>query len=153
MITAQSVSLAFPDSSLRETLTKIFSFMPLALPVCLVWSLAFGWRRGLHLEPWRAFVGGLGFTLGLGLSGVLLGYAPVWLASVVGFGLASGLTLLALGRGFALPVILSALTPFAFLSIGNAGLLLGVVAVVAVLSLLPEDVLSSLRRPPARTVR
>ena len=150
VITAQSVSLAFPDSGLRETITKIFSFMPLALPLCLLWSLAFSLRRGFRLLPWRALIGGLGFTLGLALSGVLIGYAPVWLACALGFALASGLGLLALGRDYALPVILSALTPFAFLSVGNAGLLLGIVAVVVVLSLLPNDALGRLRPPPAR---
>lgn len=149
MITAQTVSVAFPDSSLRETMTKIFSFMPLALVLCLLWLLALSWRRGWRLEPWRAFVGGLGLTLGLALSGVLLGYASVWLACLLGFGLACVLALFALGRGFALPVILSAIAPFTFLWVGHAGLLLGLVAVAVVSSLLPDDALSSLRRPPA----
>ncbi len=150
VITSQAVVIGFPPSSSRETLQKVFAFMPLAVPVLLGWRMLFGWRRQWPLVPWRIFVGGLGFTLGLALTGVFVGYAPVWLACILGFALASSLALLALGRGYALPVILSALTPFAFLWVGNAGLLLGVIAVVLVISVLPADAFTALRRPPTR---
>lgn len=112
VITAQSVVLEFPNSSLRETLTEVFSFMPLSLLLVIAWVLVLAWRHGLRLEPYRVFVGALGFVL---------------------------------------PVVLRALTPFTFLWAGNAGLLLGVIAVVIVLSVLPPDVLGSRFRRPIIT--
>jgi hypothetical protein len=63
VITAQSVVLEFPNSSLRETLTEVFLFMSLSLPLVIARALVLAWRHGLRLEPYRVFVGALGFVL------------------------------------------------------------------------------------------
>jgi hypothetical protein len=148
VITSQGVVLSFPERSLRETLTKVFSFAPLTLLLVAVWSFAWAWRRHLKLEPVQMVLMLLAFTVGIAAMAVLFGYIPPTPASWLGAGLAFGLSSLVLGRRFLLPLAGSALAPLAFLSVGNAGLLLGILAVLVVLSVLPEKTLDRFRRPP-----
>jgi hypothetical protein len=148
VITSQGVVLSFPERSLRETLTKVFSFAPLALLLVPVWCFAWAWRRQLKLEPVQVALVLLAFTVGIAAMAVLLGYVTPVVASWFGALLALGLSSLVLGRRFLLPLAGSALAPLAFLSVGNAGLLLGLLAVVIVLSLLPERSFDRFRRPP-----
>jgi hypothetical protein len=151
IITSQSVVLGFPELSLRETLTKLFVFAPGALVAALLWAFLYGWRRNLPLEPSRFALAALGLALGFGISSVLLGYLPAWLAMWLGVLVAAGLGVLTLGTGFALPVVISGLAPLAFLSIDDAGLWLALAAVVALVSLLPRDTLERFRRGLRRT--
>ena len=148
IITSQSVVIAFPELSLRETLTKLYVFAPLALLGALLWALLYGWRRRIHLEPARFALAALALALGLGISSVLMGYIPTGLALSLGAVIAAALGILALGRRFALPIIVSSLAPLAFLSGGNAGLWLAIAGLTFVLSLLPAGTLERLR--PAR---
>jgi hypothetical protein len=142
IITSQSVVIAFPELSLRETLTKLYTFAPAALALALLWSLLYGLRRGLPLEPARFALALVGIALGLSVSSVLLGYLPTALALILGAVVAAALGVLALGVPFALPVVASSLAPLAFLTGGNAGLWLALGALVFVVSLLPGDALS-----------
>jgi hypothetical protein len=147
VITSQGVVLSFPERSLRETLTKVFSFVPLTLLLVSVWVFAWAWRRHLSLEPVQVALMLLAFTVGIGAMSVLLGYVTPSFASWFGALLAFGLSSLVLGRRFLLPLAGSALAPLAFLSVGNAGLLLGILAVIVVLSVLPENTLDRFQRP------
>lgn len=145
IITSQSVVLTFPELSLRETLTKLFVFAPGALVAALLWSLLYGWRHRKTLEPSRFALAALELALEFGVSSMLLGYFPAWLAVWAG-ALAASLSVLALGWSFALPMIVSSLAPLAFLSVNDAGLWLVLAAVVAFVSLLPTGTLELLRR-------
>jgi hypothetical protein len=147
VITSQGVVLSFPERSLRETLTKVFSFAPLALLLASVWIFAWAWRRHLKLEPVQVALMLLAFMVGTGAMAVLLGYATPMIASWLGALLSLGLSSLMLGRHFLLPLTGSALAPLAFLSVGNAGLLLGILAVIVVLSILPANTFDRFRRP------
>jgi hypothetical protein len=146
VITSQGVVLSFPERSLRETLTKVFSFAPLALLLASVWTFAWAWRRNLKLEPVQVALVVLAFTVGIGAMAVLLGYVTPSVASWFGELLALGLSSLVLGRRFLLPLAGSALAPLAFLSVGNAGLLLGILAVIVILSILPANTFDRFRR-------
>ena len=90
----------------------------------------------------------LAFTLGIGAMAVLFGYIPPVPASWLGAILAFGLSSLVLGRRFLLSLAGSALAPLAFLSVGNASLLLGMLAVLVLLSILPEKTFDRFRRLP-----
>jgi hypothetical protein len=149
IITSQSVVIAFPELSLRETLTKLYTFAPAALALMLAWSLLYGWRRGLAPEPARFALAALGFAVGIAFSSVLLGYLPTTLALFLGALVAAALGVLALGVPYALPVALSSLAPLAFLTGGNAGLWLVVGALVFIVSLLPRDALQRFGRRTA----
>jgi hypothetical protein len=145
IITSQSVVLSFPELSLRETLLKLFRFSDAALLLLLVWSVLFGWSKGLTLEPKRFALAVLALAVGIGAAAVLLGYVSpvfaIWLGAII----AAFVGVLALGTPYALPVILSSLSPLAFLSGGNAGLWLVLLALIVVSSLLPKDSLSRLQ--------
>jgi hypothetical protein len=147
VVTSQGVVLSFPERSLRETLTKVFSFAPLALLLVSTWTFAWAWRRQLRLEPVQVALVLLAFTVGIGAMEVLLGYVNPVIASWFGALLSLGLSSLALGRRFLLPLAGSVLAPLAFLSVGNAGLLLGILAVIVVLSVLPKSTFNRFRRP------
>ena len=77
-----------------------------------------------------------------------MGYIPTGIALSLGAVIAAALGILALGRRFALPIIVSSLAPLAFLSGGNAGLWLALAALIFVMSLLPAGTLE--RLIPAR---
>ncbi len=144
IVTSQGVVLSFPETSLRETLSKTYVFMQFAIVFALVWFGLYAFSRKLILEPYRLALAVLGLGLGLGASSVLMGYLDPSLAIWFGAVIAAGLGILALGLSFALPVVLSSLSPLAFLSGGNAGLWLLLLALVAVSSLLPKDTLGRL---------
>ncbi len=145
IITSQNVVLSFPELSLRETLLKLFAFADAALLLLLVWSILYGWTRGLKLEPRRFALAVVALALGIGAAVVLLGYTSPTLAIWLGAILAAVLGVLVLGRPYALPVVLSSLSPLVFLSGGNAGLWLLLLALVVVLSLLPKDTFKRLQ--------
>ena len=107
-ITAQNVAVVFEQGSLRETFAKLHHFTPLSLL--------------------------LGLSLGFVVGGVLTGYLNPVLAELLGAAL--GLGLLSLRRTYLLPFLLVVLVPLTFLSVGNAGLLLGLLAVVTLVTLL-----------------
>lgn len=136
VITAQNVALTFSGASLRETLAKVFAFAPAALLLALAFCALWAWRRRLAFAPAPATLAALGFALGLAAMGVLSGYLNAVLAGVLGAALAASLATFALGRAYLWPLGLAALTPLAFLWTGNAGLLLSVLGVLALLSIL-----------------
>ncbi len=145
IITSQNVVLSFPELSVRETLLKLFRFADAALLLLLTWSILFGWTRGLLLEPKRFALAVLALAVGIGAAAVLLGYVNPGLAMWLGAIIAAIVGVLALGTPYALPVVLSSLSPLAFLSGGNAGLWLLLLALIVVSSLLPKDTLSRLQ--------
>ncbi len=136
VITAQNVALTFSGAALRETLFQVFTFAPAALLLAALFVAVWAWKRGARVSPAAAALAALGFALGFALMGVLTGYLSAVLAGVIGAALAVLLSTLALGRTFVWPLALAALTPLAFLWVDNSGLMLGVIGVVALLSLL-----------------
>jgi hypothetical protein len=147
VITSQSVVLSFPEASLRETLTKVFTFAPLALMVMLAWVLAFAWRRNFKLEPSKVLLAVLGFGFGFAVNAMLLGYVSPVVAGLLGAILAIILAVLVLGLEYALPIALSALVPLCFLNVGNAGLLLSMIGLILILSLMPSGTLEKILKP------
>ncbi len=145
IVTSQSVVLSFPETSLRETLSKTYVFMQFVIVLALVWLCVYAWLRQFQLKPYRLALALFGIGLGLGASAVLMGYVNPSLAIWLGAILAAVLGVLALGRPYALPVVLSSLSPLAFLSGGNAGLWLLLLALVVVSSLLPLGTWQSLQ--------
>lgn len=134
-ITAQDVAVVFGQGSLRETLAKLHRFAPLGLLLgagLLTWAAS----RRLGLPALRLGAALLGLSLGTVLGGVLTGYLPPFPAELLGAALGLGLALLSLGRGYLPPLLLSALAPLSFLAVGHAGLLLGLLALAALLALL-----------------
>ncbi len=144
VITSQSVVLSFPEGSLRETLTKVFSFAPLAVLIMIAWVIAFAWRRHWKLEPSRVLLAVLGFGFGFAVNAMLLGYTSPAVAGWLGAILAIVLAVLALGLEFALPVAFSALAPLCFLNVGNAGLFFSMIGLILILSLMPSGTLEKL---------
>ncbi len=149
VITSQSVVLSFPEGSLRETLTKVFTFAPLALMVMLVWVLAFAWRKHWRLEPSRVLLAVLGFGFGFAVNAMLLGYISPVLAGWLGAMIATVLASLVLGFDFALPIAFSALIPLCFLNVGNASLFLSMIGLIFIVSLMPSGTLERFVKPRA----
>jgi hypothetical protein len=151
VITSQNVVLSFPEGSLRETLTKVFTFAPLALMVMLGWVFAYAWRKNWKLEPSRVLLAVLGFGFGFAVNAMLLGYISPVLAGWLGAIIAIVLAVLMLGLEYALPIALSALVPLCFLSVGNAGLLLSMIGLISLNSLMPSGTLERLLKPRVPT--
>lgn len=124
VITAQNISLSFTTSSLRETLTKLYTFMPFALLLAGAFGLLWARWRNLSASPLAAGLAVLGVVGGAALGGVLLSYLPAYLAAPLGALLGTVLALRSLGREFWLPVLLATLLPLAFLFVNHAGLLI-----------------------------
>ena len=148
IVTSQGVVLSFPETSLRETLNKVYVFMQFSLVLALVWLVLYALRHNLNLEPYRLALTLLGMGIGLAASSVLFGYTSPTAALLLGCALAALLGWLALGTRYALPIVLSSLTPLVFLTGGNAGLWLLLVALVLFWSVLPEGIFNNLRRRP-----
>lgn len=151
VITSQSVVLSFPEASLRETLTKVFNFAPLALMLMLVWVIAFAWRKNWKLEPSRVLLAVLGFGFGFAANAMLLGYMSPIIAGLLGAIIAITLAVLVLGLEYALPIGLSALVPLCFLNVGNAGLLLSLIGLILIVSLMPSGTLERILKPRVST--
>ncbi|MFC4427389.1 hypothetical protein [Deinococcus navajonensis] len=136
VITAQDVAVVFAQGSLRETLTKVgfghLLALLLAAPLCLGWA----WSRRLRLAPLPLAAALVGLSLGLTLGSVLTAYVPVRLALLLGSAAALTLAAWALRRPFLAPLSLAAALPLTFLTGGNAGLLLTLLAALALLLLL-----------------
>jgi hypothetical protein len=150
IVTSQGVVLSFPETSLRETLSKTYVFMPFAILLALVWVLVYGWHNNLPVKSMPLSLAVLGLGLGLSASAVTMGYTDPTLALWLGSLLAAVLGILALGLPFALPVVVSSFSPLVFLSGGNAGLWLLAVALLMLGSLLTKyslgQILKWLRR-------
>ena len=135
-ITAQNVAVVFKQGSLRETLAKLHHFTPLSLLLGLALLLVWARVRRLYLHPLLLGMALLGLSLGFVVGGVLTGYLNPVLAELLGAALGICLALLSLGRTY-LPALLPVvLAPLTFLSVGNAGLLLGLLAVATLVALL-----------------
>jgi hypothetical protein len=141
IVTSQGVVLSFPETSLRETLSKTYVFMQFAIILSLAWLVAFALRHQFKLEPYQLGLGLLVIGLGLSSSSVFFGYVSPGAALWIGAILAAILGTLTLGTRYALPVVLSSLSPLVFLSGGNSGLWLLILALVAIASILPKDTL------------
>jgi hypothetical protein len=141
IVTSQGVVLSFPETSLRETLSKTYVFMQFAIVFALAWLVAYALRHRLKLEPYQLGLGLLVIGLGLSASSVFFGYVSPSVALWFGAILAATLGMLALGTWYALPVVLSSLSPLVFLTGGNSGLWLLILALVAIASILPKDTL------------
>ena len=149
------MAVVFEQGSLRETLAKLHHFTPLSLllGLLLVWASI----RRLYLHP--LLLGMALLSLSFMVGGVLTGCLNPVLAELLGVALGLGLALLSLGQtallslGLALlslgqtallslgrtylpPFLLVMLVPLTFLSVGNAGLLPGLLAVAILVTLL-----------------
>jgi hypothetical protein len=151
VITSQDVEVALPTRSfsLIGTLDDLYSFAPLALLAMIAWSLALAWRRGIALEPARLVIAVLALTVGVALSGVLIWYVPIQLATWLGALVSMVLALATLGKNYVLPIVLSSAAPLAFLSV-DAALILMILALIALLTLLPSNARENLRTLLAR---
>lgn len=131
VITAQDISLSFTSSSLRETLTKLYTFAPFALLLAgLFGALWTRWRR-LSVTPLPVALAALGILAGTAFGGVLMNYLPAYIAGIIGAALAAVLALRALGKAYWPPILLAVALPLAFLWVGNAGLIIVGVGVLA----------------------
>ena len=135
-ITAQNVAVVFQQGSLRETLSKLAAFTPLSLSLGTVLLLLWAGLLRLPLGVGRLALALLGLSLGFAFGGILTGYLPPVPAELLGGALALAFGWLALGRRYAAPLLLTVLAPLTFLSVGNAGLLLGLLAALALLLVL-----------------
>ncbi|CAM3290725.1 Permease [Deinococcus saxicola] len=136
VISAQDVSVIFAGGNRRETLGKVGHAAPVAVLLAALLALAWATTRRLRLPPLPLAAALLGLSLGLVLGGVLTAYLPIWLAEILGVMAGVALGILALGRPFALPLILAGVVPLAFLSGGHAGLLLTLLAALILTLLL-----------------
>ena len=135
-ITAQNVAVVFEQGSVRETLAKISAFTPFSLLLGVLLLILWTTLNRLPLSPLRLALALLGLSLGFSFGGVLTGYLPPLWAELLGAALGLGLALLSLGRTFLPVLLLVALAPLTFLSVGNAGLLLGILAAATLVLLL-----------------
>jgi hypothetical protein len=135
-ITAQNVAVVFEQGSLRETLAKLHHFSPVALLLGSLLLLIWAAVNRLTLSPLRLALALLGLSLGFVFGGVLTGYLLPLPAELLGAALGLGLALLSLGRAYLWPLLPTVLAPLTFLSVGNAGLLLGLLAIVTLVLLL-----------------
>jgi hypothetical protein len=151
VITSQNIAVSLPSrsSSLSRTLNDLYSFAPLALLAMVAWALALSWRHEMPLEPARLVIAVLAMTVGVALSGVLIWYVPVAVAGVLGALVSIALGLASTGRPYALPVVLCAFAPLAFLSADAALILIGL-AIIALLTILPNNARDNLRGVLAR---
>jgi hypothetical protein len=63
IITSQGVVLSFPETSLRETLSKTFVFMQFAVLLGLVWVVLYGWQKQQPIAPLKLCLAVLGMGL------------------------------------------------------------------------------------------
>ncbi|WP_407570258.1 hypothetical protein [Deinococcus altitudinis] len=135
-ITAQNVAVVFEQGSLRETLAKLHHSAPfsllLALGLLLIWASV----QHLRLRALSLALALLGLSLGFSFGGVLTGYLPSVPAELLGAALGLALAVVSLGLRYWPPLLLTVLAPLTFLSVGNAGLLLGLLAALTLVLLL-----------------
>ncbi len=140
VITAQDIDLSFSASSLRETLTKLYGFAPLALLLAGLFGALWTRWKGLGTTPLRLVLAVLGLVTATAFGGVLMNYLPAYLAGPLGAALATALALWSLGRAYWPPVLVATLLPLTFLFVGQAGLLIagaGVLVLAALIWHLP----------------
>lgn len=136
VITAQNVSLSFTSSSLRETLTKLYAFAPLALLLAGLFGLIWTRWRNLSAAPLSVGLAVLGILAGTALGGVLMSYLPAYLAAPLGALLGAAFALRSLGAAYWPPVLLAAALPLVFLLVNHAGLLIVATGVVLLAALI-----------------
>ncbi|WP_407538515.1 hypothetical protein Q0M94_09965 [Deinococcus radiomollis] len=134
-ITAQNVAVVFEQGSVRETLAKLYAFAPFSLLLGVLLLLVWAAVNRLPLSPLRLALALLGLSLGFSFGGVLTGYLPPLWAELLGAALGLTLALLSLGLSYWPPLVLVVLAPLTFLSVGNAGLLLGLLAALTLVLL------------------
>ncbi|WP_034385336.1 hypothetical protein [Deinococcus sp. YIM 77859] len=128
VITAQNVAVVFAQGSVREMLAKIGLMEPPTLLLAALLALAWAGLRRLPLPPLRLAGAVLGLALGFVWGGVLTAYLPPALALPLGALAGLFFSVLALGRAFLPPLLVTALIPLAFLVVGHSGLLLTLLA-------------------------
>ena len=114
-----------------ETFAKLH-FTPLSLLLGLALLLVWASIRRLYLHPLLLGMALLGLSLGFVVGGVLTSNLNPVLAELLGAAL--GLGLLSLRRTYLPSLLLVVLVPLTFLSVGNAGLLLGLLAVATLVT-------------------
>lgn len=97
VITAQDIALTFSSTNLKETLGKLYSFVPFALAFGLLFGVVWAFWRGLSARPLQVMLALLGLIAGTALGGVLMNYFPAFMAGPLGAGLAAVLALRGLG--------------------------------------------------------
>ena len=114
-----------------ETFAKLH-FTPLSLLLGLALLLVWASIRRLYLHPLLLGMALLGLSLGFVVGGVLTSNLNPVLAELLGAAL--GLGLLSLRRTYLPSLLLVVLVLLTFLSVGNAGLLLGLLAVATLVT-------------------
>lgn len=147
VITAQDIAVVFMQGSIRETLGKVGFMKPLSVLLAALLVLAWAWTRRQSVQPLPLAGAALGLALGFTLGGVLSGYLPVLLAEILGVIAGVALASFALSGRFLTPLALAAAVPLAFLTGGNAGLLLTLLAAVTLVLLLRPGLTSQRKLP------
>jgi hypothetical protein len=147
VITAQDVSMTFSSASLRETLNKLYGFAPFALLLAVAFGVIWARLRGLVVTPTQVVLALLSVLAGLTFGGVLMNYLPLTVAGVLGSLVGAALALRALGVGFWPPVLIATVLPLSFLLVGNAGLILSLVAVAGLGAVIWRQPLRTLPLP------
>lgn len=137
IITAQSIVLAFSGVAIRETLIKVFSFVPISLLLLLGWVVFSSFLTNRRVPLLGLVFAVMGLTLAAVFGTYLVTYLPAAIAVVLALILGAVVAFRALGSAYLVPAVVSALTPAVFLWTGNAGLILSLLGMVVVLSLIP----------------
>ncbi len=136
VITAQDVAVVFTQSNIRETLGKVgyskFFIAFIAAALFSVWA----WSRRLKLTPLVLGASVIAISLGFTLGDVLNAYIPVILAQIIGSVVAFVLGDYILGSNHRLPLALICIVPLVFLTGGNAGLIITLLAIASLILLL-----------------
>ena len=110
---------------------RLYVFAPLALLGFLLLVTLWGRTHMVSLSAASVALALAAYGAGFVLSAWWMSYVPLWAAMLGAFAVSSALSIGALGRRMWVPVALAAVVPLTFLSIGNTGLCLSVLAVVA----------------------
>jgi hypothetical protein len=132
VITSQRVELAFPaDATAHETLVKVLTFYPIALGALGGWVVLLALLGALQVPPLRVLLAILGVGFGFLLVPVLLSYFPLVWAALIGSAVAVGLGLFAFQARHAILMLLTVAAPLVFLVADHSGILLMLIALVA----------------------
>ncbi|WP_034345626.1 hypothetical protein [Deinococcus misasensis] len=137
IITAQSIVLSFSGVAVRETLLKVFGFVPLSLLMLALWVTVFSLLHHRKVPLLELVFAVVGLTLAAVFGTYLVTYLAAPLAVLVACLLGAVVAVRALGNLYLVPALVSSFTPAVFLWTGNAGLVLSLLGMVVLLSLIP----------------
>ncbi|MBI3930158.1 MAG: hypothetical protein HY319_31770 [Armatimonadetes bacterium] len=127
LITSQQISLYFPASAQRETVARLYHFAPLLLVGGVLYA---GLWMGRH-EPVPLMIAAAAFGASFLLVSYLVPYLPFPWALLLGLLPGAALALAALGREGWVPTGVFLIAVLTFYSIGNTGLAVSLLSLVA----------------------